>query len=162
MLQSYFGGADFLNFCLFVKVLSSLNLSEIIAGWNNTTGKFSPFITLSISCHTLLAYSVSSEISAVNLMGIPSLFVALPFLLLIFSLFAKFFLIWLIYALACFSFGLPCVGLCASWTWVCFLQQYREIFFHCFFKWDFIFLSLFSLNPYNVNVSMLDIIHQMP
>ena len=74
-------------------------------------------------------------------MGIPSLFVALPFLLLIFSLFAKFFLVWLIYVLESFSFGLPCVGLCASWTWVCFLQQYREIFFHCFFKWDFIYLS---------------------
>ena len=34
-----------------------------------------------------------------------------------------------------------CWTLCASWTWVWFLQQYREIFSHCFFKGEFIFLS---------------------
>jgi len=88
-----------------------LNLSEVIAGWSSLAGKFFPFITLSISCHTLLACSVSSERSAVKLMGIPLFFVAFPFLLLIFSLFAKFFLVWLVYVLACFSFGLLCVGL---------------------------------------------------
>ena len=44
-------------------------------------------------------------------MGIPLLFVAFPFLLLMFCLFAEFFLVWLVYVLACFSFGLPCVGL---------------------------------------------------
>ena len=39
-----------------------------------------------------------------------------------------------------------CRTLCASWTWVCFLQQYGEMFSHCFFKWEFLFLSPFSLN----------------
>ena len=68
-----------------------MNLSEVVAGWSSLAGKFFPFITLSISCHTLLACSVSSERSAVKLMGIPLLFVAFPFLLLPFSLFAKFF-----------------------------------------------------------------------
>ena len=33
--------------------------------------RFSPFITLSISCHSLLACGVSAEKSAVNLMGVP-------------------------------------------------------------------------------------------
>ena len=42
-----------------------------------------------------------------------------------------------------------------SWTWVCFLPQYGEMFSHCFFKWEFIFLSLFSLNSYNVNTICL-------
>ena len=32
---------------------------------------FPPFITLSISCHSLLACRVSAERSAVNLLGIP-------------------------------------------------------------------------------------------
>ena len=71
-VESSFGGVEFLNFCLFVKLLSfSLNLSEILAGHSNHAGMFFPFINLSISCHTLLACRVSSERSAVNCMGFP-------------------------------------------------------------------------------------------
>ena len=78
-----------LSFCLFVKVLiSPSNLNEILAGWSNLGCRFFPFITLNISCHTLLACRVSAEKSVVNLMGIPfMLFVAFPLLLLIFFLY---------------------------------------------------------------------------
>ena len=61
-----------LSFCLSVKLLiSPSNLNEILVGWNNLGFRFFPFITLSISCHSLLACRVSPEKSAVNLMGVP-------------------------------------------------------------------------------------------
>ena len=61
-----------LSFCLSVKLLSSPSyLNEILAGYSNLGCRFSSFITLSMSCHSLLAWRVSIEISAVILMGIP-------------------------------------------------------------------------------------------
>ena len=54
---------------LSVKLLiSPQNLNEILAGQSNVGCRFFPFITLSISCHSLLACRVSAEKSAVNLM----------------------------------------------------------------------------------------------
>ena len=45
-----------LSFCLSVKLLISLlNLNEILAGQSNLGCKFFPFITLNISCHSLLS-----------------------------------------------------------------------------------------------------------
>ena len=61
-----------LNFCLSVKVLiSPSNLNEILAGQSNLRSRFFSFMTLSISCHSLLACRISAERSTVNLMGIP-------------------------------------------------------------------------------------------
>ena len=61
-----------LSFCLSVKLLISPSyLNEIFAGYNNLDCKFFSFITLSMSCHSLLAQRVSIERSAVILMGIP-------------------------------------------------------------------------------------------
>ena len=61
-----------LSFCLSVKLLISLsNLNEILARSSNLGCRFFPFITLNISCHSLLACRVSAEKSAVNLMGVP-------------------------------------------------------------------------------------------
>ena len=61
-----------LNFCLSVKVLvSPSNLNESLVGESNLGWRFFPFITLSISCHSLLAHRVSAEKSADNLMGVP-------------------------------------------------------------------------------------------
>ena len=46
------------NFCLSEKLFISPSiLNEILAGYNNLGGRFSPFRTLNISCHSLLACS---------------------------------------------------------------------------------------------------------
>ena len=57
---------------LVVKLLISLLiLNEIFAGHSNYGCKFFSFSTLNMSCHSLLAYRVSAERSAVNHMGFP-------------------------------------------------------------------------------------------
>ena len=61
-----------LSFCLSVKLLiSPSNLNEILAGQSNLGCRFFSFISLNMSCHSLLACRVSAERSAVNLTGIP-------------------------------------------------------------------------------------------
>ena len=61
-----------LSFCLPVKLLISPSyLNEILAGYSNLGCRLFSFITLSMSCHFLLACRVSIERSAVILMGIP-------------------------------------------------------------------------------------------
>ena len=77
-----------LNVCLSVKVLiSPLNLNEILAGESNLGCRVFPFITLNMSCHSLLAYTVSAESSVVNLMGFP-LYVNCCFSLAAFNIFS--------------------------------------------------------------------------
>ena len=59
-------------FCLSVKFLISPSyLNEILAGYNNLGRRLLSFIILSMSCHSLLAWRVSIERSAVILKGIP-------------------------------------------------------------------------------------------
>ena len=61
-----------LNFCFSEKFfVSPSNLNEILAGYSNLGCRFFPFSTLNISCHSLLAYRVSAERSAVKRMGFP-------------------------------------------------------------------------------------------
>ena len=61
-----------LSFCLFVKILISPSIfHEILAGKSDLGYRFFPFITLNISCHSLLACRVSVERSAVDCMGVP-------------------------------------------------------------------------------------------
>ena len=61
-----------LSFCFSVKLLNSPSyLNEILAGYSNLDGRLFSFITLSISCHSLLAWRVSIDRSAVILIGIP-------------------------------------------------------------------------------------------
>ena len=61
-----------LNFCLSEKLffLPSI-LNEILAGYSNLGCIFSPFSTLNISSHSLLACRVSAERSAVKCMEFP-------------------------------------------------------------------------------------------
>ena len=60
-----------LSFCLSVKLLNSPSyLNEILAGYSNLGCRLFSFITLSLSCHSLLAWRVSIDISAVILMAI--------------------------------------------------------------------------------------------
>ena len=59
-----------LNFCLSEKhFISPSILNEILARYRNLGCKISPFSTLNISCHSLLAYRVSAERSVVKSMG---------------------------------------------------------------------------------------------
>ena len=63
---------NFLNFCLSVKLLIFPSiLKEILARQSNLGYLFYPFITLNISCHSLLACRLSAERSAVKHMGFP-------------------------------------------------------------------------------------------
>jgi len=61
-----------LSFTLSEKLLVSPSyLNEILAGYNSLGCRLFSFITLSMSCHSLLAWRVSIERSAGILMGIP-------------------------------------------------------------------------------------------
>ena len=61
-----------LNFCLSEKLFISPSiLNEILDGYSNLGCRFFPFSTLNISCHSLLAFRVSAERSAVKYMGFP-------------------------------------------------------------------------------------------
>ena len=82
--------------------------------------RFFPFITLSISCHSLLACRVSAEKSAVNLMGAP-LYVIFHFSLAAFNNFSLslIFTNFIAMFLCMFHLGFILPGtLCNSWTWV--------------------------------------------
>ena len=93
-------------------LISPSYLNEILAGYSNLGCRFFSFITFSMSCHSLLAWRVFIERSAVILMGIPCvLFVVFPLLLLIFVLCVWYSLIWLTCVLGCFALGLSCLGL---------------------------------------------------
>ena len=61
-----------LSCCLSVKLLISPSyLNEILAGYSNLGCSILSFITLSVSCQSLLSWRVSIERSAIILMGIP-------------------------------------------------------------------------------------------
>ena len=63
---------DSLNFCLSGKgLISPLNLNKESCRQSVLGCSFFPFITLNISCHSILAGRVSVEKSADNLMGVP-------------------------------------------------------------------------------------------
>ena len=52
-------------------LISSSNQNERLAGWNNFGWRFFHFITLSISCYSLLAWRISAEKSADNVIVVP-------------------------------------------------------------------------------------------
>ena len=110
-----------LSFCLSVKLLiPPLYLNEILVGYSNLACRLFSFITLSMSCHSLLVWRVSIERSPVILMGIP-LCVICCFSLAAFNI-CSLYLIFvnLIYmCLGVFCLGLILFGtLWVSWTWV--------------------------------------------
>ena len=90
-------------------LISPSYLNEILSGYNTLGCRFFWFITLSMSCHSLLAWRVSIERSAVTLMGIP-LCVICCFSLAAFnicSLCLRFINYRLISVLGCFALGYP-------------------------------------------------------
>ena len=121
-------------------------LSTVIWG----VGFFS-FITLSISCHSLLAWRVSIERSAIFLMGIP-LCVICCFSLAAFNIYS---LCLIFVNLINMCLGVFCLGfilfgtLCVSWTWVIIsipiLGKFSTIISSSIFSWSFFCLILLGL-----------------
>ena len=110
-----------LSFCLSVKLLNSPSyLNEILAGYSNLGCRLFSFIVLSMSCHSLLAWSVSIDRSAVILMGIP-LCVICCFSLAAFNIcsLCVIFVNLINMCLGVFPLGFIMFGtLLVSWTWV--------------------------------------------
>ena len=120
-----------LNFCLSLKLLISLsNLNKSLAGQNVLGYRFFLFITLNVSCHSLLTCTVSVEKSVDNLMGVP-LYVICCFPLVAFNILSL--------SLILISLTTMCVHvflygfilsetLCASWTWSTISFPYYRCF----------------------------------
>ena len=129
-----------LSFCLSVKLLISPSyLNVILAGYSNLGCRFFSFITLSLSCHSLLAWRVSVERSAVILMGIP-LCVICCFSLAAFNICSLhlIFVNLINMCLGVFHLGfILFVTLWVSWTWV-------TISFSILGKFSTIISSIFS------------------
>ena len=151
-----------LNFCLPVNLLiSSSILNKIFVHYSKVGYRFFSFTTLNISFIPFWP-AVSAEISAVNYMGFP-LYVTCYFSLAAFNILSLCLslLAWLMCVLICFTLGLSCKGLCASWTQLTIsLSHVGEIFNHNFLKIflsDFLFFFLLW-DPYNSNVGAFNIV----
>ena len=141
------------SFCLSVKLLiSSSYLNEILAGYSNLGCRFFSFITLSMSCHSLLAWRVSIERSAVIFMGIP-LCVICCFSLAAFNIcsLCLIFVNLINMCLGVFHLGFILFWtLWVSWNWVAtsfpILGRFSTIISSSIFSWSF-FLSSSSGTP---------------
>ena len=127
---------------------------------------FSPFSTLNISCHSLLACRVSAERSAVKHMRFP-LYITCFFSLAAFNILSLclIFVSLISMCLGVFLFGFILYGaLCASWTWLTIsfpvLGKFSTIKYLKIFLYPLFFLFFFC-DPYNSNVSASDIIPEV-
>ena len=106
-----------LSFCFSVNLLiSPSHLNEILAGYSNLGCRFFPFITLNISCHSIMARRVSVEKSANNFMAVP-LYVICHFSLVAFNILSLslIFVSLITMCLSVFLFGFILPGtLCTS------------------------------------------------
>ena len=142
-----------LSFCLSVKLLISPSyLNDILSGYSNLGCRFFSFITLSMSCHSLLIWRVSIERSAIILIGI-SLCVIYCFSLAAFNIcsLCLIFVNLINMCLGVFHFGFFLFGtLWVSWTWVAIsfsiLRKFSTIISASIFSWPF-FLSSSSGTP---------------
>ena len=131
-----------LSFCLSIKALISPSyLNEILSGYSNPGCMFFSFITLSMFCHSLLAWRVSIERSAVILMGIP-LCVICHFSLAAFNIcsLCSIFVNLINMCLGVFHLGFILFGtLWVSWTWVALsfpiLGKFSTIISSSIFSW---------------------------
>ena len=136
-----------LSFCLSVKLLISPSyLNEVLAGYSNLGCMFCCFLTVSMSCHSLLAWRVSIERSAVILMGIP-LWVIYCFSLAAFNICSLCLIFDSLINMCLGVFGLWFIllgTLWVSWTWVAtsfpILGKFSTIISSSVFSWPF-FLS---------------------
>ena len=132
-----------LSFCLSLKLfISPSYLNEILAGYSNLGCRLFSFITLSMSCHSLLAWRVSIERSAVILMGIP-LWVICCFSLATFNICSVclIFINLINMCLGVFHLGFILFGtLWVSWTWMIIsfstLGKFSTIISSSIFSWS--------------------------
>ena len=136
-----------LSFCLSVKLLISSYLNEILAGYSNLGCSLFSFITLSMSCHSLLAWRVSIERSAVFLLGIPLCVFFCCFSLAAFNIcsLCLIFVNLINMCLGVFHLGFILFGtLWVSWTWVIIsfpiLGMFSTIFSSIFYGLSFCLL----------------------
>ena len=137
-----------LSFCLSVKLLISPSyLNEILAGYSNLDCRLFSFITLSMSCHSFLAWRVSTERSTVILVGIP-LCVIHCFSLAAFNIcsLCLIFVNLINMCLGVFHLGFILFGtFCVSWTWVIIsfpiLGKFPTIISSSIFSWSFLLSS---------------------
>ena len=120
--QAYWSGVlNSLNLCLSEKLFISPSiLNEILVGYSYLGCRFSPFCTLNISCHSLLACRVSAERSAVKHIEFP-LYVTCCFSLAAFNILSLclVFVTLITMCLGVFILGFILHGtFCASWTWL--------------------------------------------
>ena len=110
---------------------------------------FFPFITLNISCHSLLAYRVSAEKSADSLMGI-HLYVICCFSIVVFIVALSLSSVILInICLSMFLLEFIFMELSLLTGLECHLSHVRKVFSYSLFKYFFRpFLSFFSWKPY--------------
>ena len=145
------------NFCFSTQLLiSPSNLKESLARQSILGCRFSPYITLNISCHSLLVCGFSAEKSADSLMVIP-LYVICCFSLVAFnslSLTLYIRCLWTpLFVLILYEI------FCISCTCDCFLSHIREVFSGIISSNIFSGLSLVSFwDPYNANISELAVV----
>ena len=152
-----------LSFWVSVKLLISPSyLNELFAGYSNLGCRFFSFITLSMSCHSVLSWRVSVERSAVILMGIP-LWVNCCFSLAAFNICS---LCLIFVNLINMSWGV------SPWVYPVwdslgfldlgeyFLPHFREVFNYYLLKYFLmVFLFVFFFwDPYNSNVVAFNIV----
>ena len=153
MLQSF-------SFCFSPQsLISPSNLKESLAGWSILGCRFSPFITLNISCHSVLACGFPAEKSADSLMVVP-LYVICHFSLVAFSSLSLTFVILYIRCLCTSLFGLILYGIPSFLGFMivsfptlgkCFQVLSLQIFSQA--------LSFVSFwDPYNANISVLVVV----
>ena len=136
-----------LSFCLSVKLLISPSyVNEILSGYSNLGCRFSSFITLSMSCHSLLAWRDSIQRSAVILMGI-LLCVTCCFSLAAFNIcsLCLIFVNLINMCLGVFHLWIILFGtLWISWTWMIIsfpiLGKFSTIISSSIFSWSFCLL----------------------
>ena len=155
-----------LSFCLSVNLLISPSyLNEILAGYSNLACRFFSFITLSMSCYSLLCGRVSVERSAVILMGIP-LCVIRCFSLAAFNI-CPLCLIFINLINMCL--GMFCLGFILFGTLSFldlsgyFLPHFREVFNYYLLKYFLmVFLFVFFFwDPYDSNVGVFNIVPEV-
>ena len=135
-----------LSFCLSVKLLISPSyFNEILAGYSNLGCRLFSSITLSMSCHSLLAWRVSIERSAVTLMGIPLCVICFSLAAFYICSLCLTFINLINMCLGVFCLGFILFGtLWVSWTWMAIsspiLRRFSTIISSSIFSCSF-FLS---------------------
>ena len=142
-------------------LLSPSYLNEIIAGYSNLGCRLFSFITLSMSCHSLLAWIIYIERSAVILMGIPFCVICC-FSLADFNIYSLcwIFVILINMCLVVFCLGFILFGISTSaGTWEKYPGRKKDSIFPAgfggiWFFWEFQWISSLILveypSPYDV------------